>query len=86
MNNYVPVRSYRGARQCLLMHSRMLSVVAAATAALSNGTFIFPQSASAVDLFTSDDGGLSGPCKSSIFTTSSSFCMDIKSIVDVGFH
>ncbi|TPP66349.1 hypothetical protein FGIG_09279, partial [Fasciola gigantica] len=70
MNNYVPTRGYRGARQCLLMHSRMLSVVSAATAAISNGAFSFSQGAPALDVFSAEDGALSAPSPIHSITTS----------------
>ncbi|OON14625.1 hypothetical protein X801_09582, partial [Opisthorchis viverrini] len=36
INNFFPTRGYRGARQCLLMHTRMLTIINTAIATLSS--------------------------------------------------
>ncbi|CAL8074545.1 unnamed protein product [Calicophoron daubneyi] len=44
VNNFFPCRGYRGARQCLLMHSKMQTVAGLATSAIATNGLNYPQS------------------------------------------
>ncbi|CAH8524108.1 unnamed protein product [Dicrocoelium dendriticum] len=43
INNFFPVRGFRGARQCLLMHSKMLGIINTAISSLPTGACSFLQ-------------------------------------------